>query len=34
VRITIALEQDVAARIERLKKTKPFNQLVNDALPR
>jgi hypothetical protein len=32
VRITIALEQDVAARIERLRKTRPFKQLVNDAL--
>jgi hypothetical protein len=32
MRITIALDQDVAARIERLKKTKPFNQLMNDLL--
>jgi hypothetical protein len=32
VRTTITLEKDVASRIERLKKTRPFKQLVNDAL--
>ena len=32
MRITITLEKDVAARIERLRKTRPLNQLVNDAL--
>jgi hypothetical protein len=29
---TVTLDKDVAARIERLKKTRPFKQLVNDAL--
>jgi len=32
VRTTITLEEDVAARLERLKKTRPFKDLVNDAL--
>jgi hypothetical protein len=32
VRTTLTIDDDVAARIERLKKTKPFKQLVNDAL--
>jgi metal-responsive CopG/Arc/MetJ family transcriptional regulator len=32
MRITISLEKDVAARLQRLKKTRPFNALVNDAL--
>lgn len=32
MRTTITLEPDVASRIERLKKTRPFKQLVNDAL--
>jgi hypothetical protein len=32
MRTTITLEKDVASRIERLRKTRPFKQLVNDAL--
>ena len=32
MRTTITLEKDVAARLERLRKTRPFKQLVNDAL--
>ena len=32
MRTTITLDSDVASRIERLKKTRPFKQLVNDAL--
>lgn len=32
MRTTITLDPDVASRIERLKKTRPFKQLVNDAL--
>jgi len=32
MRITISLEKDVAARLQRLKKTRSFNALVNDAL--
>ena len=32
MRTTITLEKDVASRIERLKKNRPFKQLVNDAL--
>jgi hypothetical protein len=32
VRITITLEKNVASRIERLRKTRSFKQLVNDAL--
>jgi hypothetical protein len=32
MRTTITLEKDVAARLERLKRTRPFKTLVNDAL--
>lgn len=32
MRTTITLDPDVASRIERLKKTRPFKELVNDAL--
>lgn len=32
MRITVTLEKDVASRMERLRKTRPFEQLVNDAL--
>jgi metal-responsive CopG/Arc/MetJ family transcriptional regulator len=32
MRTTITLEKDVAARLERLKKSRPFKDLVNDAL--
>ena len=32
MRTTVTLDSDVASRIERLKKTRPFKQLVNDAL--
>jgi hypothetical protein len=32
MRTTVTLDKDVAARIERLKRTRPFKQLVNDAL--
>ena len=32
MRTTVTLDNDVASRIERLKKTRPFKQLVNDAL--
>jgi len=32
MRTTITLERDVASRLERLKKTRPFKELVNDAL--
>ena len=32
MRTTITIDSDVAVRIERLKKTRPFKQLVNDAL--
>jgi hypothetical protein len=32
MRTTITLENDVAARLTRLKKTRPFKDLVNDAL--
>jgi Arc/MetJ family transcription regulator len=32
MRTTITLEKDVAARLERLKRTKPFKTLVNEAL--
>ena len=32
MRTTITLEKDVAARLERLRKTRPFKDLVNDAL--
>ena len=32
MRTTVTLDSDVAIRIERLKKIRPFKQLVNDAL--
>lgn len=32
MRTTITLEKDVASRLERLKKTRPFKELVNEAL--
>jgi Arc/MetJ family transcription regulator len=32
MRTTITLDKDVAARLERLKKVRPFKELVNDAL--
>jgi Arc/MetJ family transcription regulator len=32
MRTTITLDKDVAARLARLKKTRPFKELVNDAL--
>ena len=32
MRTTVTLDSDVASRIERMKKTRPFKQLVNDAL--
>ena len=32
MRTTITLEKDVAARLKRLRRTKPFKELVNDAL--
>lgn len=32
MRTTITLEKDVASRLARLKRTRPFKQLVNDAL--
>ena len=32
MRITITLEKDVAARLNRLRKTRRFKDLVNDAL--
>jgi hypothetical protein len=32
MRTTITLEKDVAARLKRLRKTRPFKELVNDAL--
>ena len=32
MRTTITLDKDVASRLERLKKTRPFKKLVNDAL--
>jgi len=32
MRITITLDADVAARLKRLRKTRPFKGLVNDAL--
>ncbi len=32
MRTTITLEKDVAVRLDRLKKTRPFKDLVNDAL--
>jgi hypothetical protein len=32
MRTTITLEKDVAARLKRLRRTRPFKDLVNDAL--
>ncbi len=32
MRTTITLEKDVAARLKRLRKTRPFKELINDAL--
>ncbi len=32
MRTTITLDKDVAARIERLRKDRPFKKLINDAL--
>ncbi len=32
MRTTITLEKDVASRLERLRKTRPFKELVNEAL--
>ena len=32
MRTTITLEKDVAARLKRLRRTRPFKELVNDAL--
>jgi predicted transcriptional regulator len=32
MRTTITLDPDVAARLERLRKTRPFKEVVNDAL--
>jgi len=32
MRTTITLEADVAARLERLRRTRPFKDVVNDAL--
>ncbi len=32
MRTTVTLEKDVAARLERLKRTRPFKDLVNEAL--
>ena len=32
MRTTITLDKDVAARLQRLRKTRPFKELVNDAL--
>ncbi len=32
MRTTITLDSDVASRLDRLKKTRPFKELVNDAL--
>ena len=32
MRTTITLDNDVAARIERLRKNRPFKELINDAL--
>ena len=32
MRTTITLDKDVAARIERLRRTRPFKELVNEAL--
>jgi hypothetical protein len=32
MRTTITIDDDVASRLERLKKTRPFKDLVNEAL--
>jgi hypothetical protein len=32
MRTTVTLENDVAVRLKRLRKTRPFKDLVNDAL--
>lgn len=32
MRITITLDKDVAARLDRLRKTSPFGYFVNEAL--
>jgi Arc/MetJ family transcription regulator len=32
MRTTITLDKDVASRLARMKKTRPFKELVNDAL--
>ena len=34
MRTTITLDQDVAARLEQLRKDRPFKDLVNEALRR
>ena len=34
MRTTITLDKDVAARLDRLRATRPFKELVNDALRR
>ncbi len=34
MRTTITLDEDVAARLERLRKERPFKELVNEALRR
>jgi hypothetical protein len=34
MRTTITLDKDVAARLEQLRKNRPFKELVNDALRR
>jgi metal-responsive CopG/Arc/MetJ family transcriptional regulator len=32
MRTTITLEKDVAARLKRLRRTRPFKELINEAL--
>jgi hypothetical protein len=32
MRITISIDKDVVARLERLRKERPFKALINDAL--
>lgn len=32
MRTTVTLEKDVASRLERLRKSRPFKQLINEAL--
>lgn len=32
MRTTVTLEDDVFARLERLRKTRPFKELINEAL--